>query len=452
MDVEDRIREAVREDLRPEPSLQFHGRVMAALPDGRTAGVAWRLPRLSMRVLQVGALALAAVLVVAVTLGPRMLPVAGPNATTSQPGVSTAATTAPPSPTPTASPSPSPVRQTIAQQNLSLTLPAGWTGRAFGLPFGGSNLTQAQLQAHEFLNGGGFEPLATAGTGSLEVACANPTAKQVAAGQKSAICTSTWVLPVNGVQLRLEYDNRASGFDGCCTGVYNIMTAISEAPPAASEAVMVGGLQARLTRIQGNKSSLTGETIPGADEILIYRLVEPKSIAFGYVITVALRGPDLAGLETQATEAMAGLRYTPEIMPMPTDPASLQSALSSTLALIDRLGQLPGDNGSSSCFLDTPGVANTATISDNAFQTNRKMLHSLKVRCTATIEPTLVDQWLVKLKYEWDATGGYRAGTATATLVISRDFQTPMPVAPQIAPTNEDAMPYIAPAHAYNPG
>ncbi|HEX7611154.1 MAG TPA: hypothetical protein VF371_00170, partial [Candidatus Limnocylindrales bacterium] len=157
MDVEDRIREAVREDLRPEPSLQFHGRVMSALPDGRTAGVVWRLPRLSMRVLQVGALALAVALVVAVTLGPRMLPVAGPNATTSQPGVSTAATTATPSPAPTSSPSPSPVRQTVAQQNLSLTLPAGWTGRAFGLPFGGY-LTQAQLQAHEFLNGGGFEP------------------------------------------------------------------------------------------------------------------------------------------------------------------------------------------------------------------------------------------------------------------------------------------------------
>ena len=147
---------------------------------------------------------------------------------------------------------------------------------------------------------------------------------------------------------------------------------------------------------------------------------------------------------------MAGLRYTPEIMPMPTDPASLQSALSSTLALIDRLGQL--ENGSSSCFLDTPGVTNTATITKNALGSNRKMLHSLKVRFTATIEPTLVDQWLVKLKYEWDATGDYRAGTATATLVITRDFSRPMPVAPQIAPTNEDAMPYIGPAHAYNPG
>jgi hypothetical protein len=41
MDIEDRIRDAVKADLRPEPSLQFHGRVMSSLPD-RT--VATRLP------------------------------------------------------------------------------------------------------------------------------------------------------------------------------------------------------------------------------------------------------------------------------------------------------------------------------------------------------------------------------------------------------------------------
>jgi len=33
MDIEDRIRDAVKADRRPEPSLQFHGRVMSSLPD-----------------------------------------------------------------------------------------------------------------------------------------------------------------------------------------------------------------------------------------------------------------------------------------------------------------------------------------------------------------------------------------------------------------------------------
>ncbi len=43
MDVEDRIRDAVKADFRPEPSLQFHGRVMANLPDraGVTRRPAW---------------------------------------------------------------------------------------------------------------------------------------------------------------------------------------------------------------------------------------------------------------------------------------------------------------------------------------------------------------------------------------------------------------------------
>ena len=37
MDVEDRIRDAVKADFGPEPSLQFHGRVMSSLPDRKAA-------------------------------------------------------------------------------------------------------------------------------------------------------------------------------------------------------------------------------------------------------------------------------------------------------------------------------------------------------------------------------------------------------------------------------
>ena len=36
MDVEDRVRDAVRED-RPDPSMQFRGRVMSSLPDRTVA-------------------------------------------------------------------------------------------------------------------------------------------------------------------------------------------------------------------------------------------------------------------------------------------------------------------------------------------------------------------------------------------------------------------------------
>jgi hypothetical protein len=38
MDIEDRIREAIREDQLPEPSVQFHGRVMAGIADGTHGG------------------------------------------------------------------------------------------------------------------------------------------------------------------------------------------------------------------------------------------------------------------------------------------------------------------------------------------------------------------------------------------------------------------------------
>lgn len=46
MDIEDRIRDAVREDHRTQPSVQFHSRVMASIPD-RTRSARWPAPAFS---------------------------------------------------------------------------------------------------------------------------------------------------------------------------------------------------------------------------------------------------------------------------------------------------------------------------------------------------------------------------------------------------------------------
>jgi hypothetical protein len=439
MEIEKRIRDAVRVDGPIEPSGRFHDRVMATLPDrpperaagvGSPAGLLGRVRRVSPGLARAALAALIIVALGALVLGPRFVPAAGPEGgPTATPGETSAPETSEPSPTV--------ATRHVSAGELGLDVPASWASEGFDLP---------DDLAH------GLKPVLTVGTGDLAESCVNPTAEQQFAGHKEAICTAAWTLPAGGIQLRLVLDNRSGKFNGCCEGIYSVMTAAIENPPAGSEPIEIGGLQARVTRVQSNVDPLTGETISDAEEVIEYRLVAPQWPFFGYVVTAALRGPNLSELEAQVSAAMASLAYTPAIAPMPTDPASLKAALHSTLALIDSVNQCDGCQTRAEGFVDTPGATNTVTITRVAFDSNRYLLHPLKVRCTATIQPTGVDYWLVKLTYEWDATGKYRAGTATATYMVPRDMSSPLSVAPQAAPTNEDAMPYISASHAYNPG
>ena len=92
MNIEDRIRDAVRGDKRPEPSSAFHGRVMAGLPvrGGRTR---WMLPAFPRFAPAAGLALVAAIAVAAIGL-PLALsgPVAGPSAATPSNSVSVTAT------------------------------------------------------------------------------------------------------------------------------------------------------------------------------------------------------------------------------------------------------------------------------------------------------------------------------------------------------------------------
>jgi hypothetical protein len=67
MDIEDRIRDAVKADRRPEPSARFHGRVMAGLP-ARRGAARWPAPTLAVLIRLGGVAALLALVVAAVGL------------------------------------------------------------------------------------------------------------------------------------------------------------------------------------------------------------------------------------------------------------------------------------------------------------------------------------------------------------------------------------------------
>jgi WD40 repeat protein len=83
MDIEDRIREAVREDRWPEPSVQFHSWVMASLPDRAGKGHL-ALPAL-LAFMRVAPLALVAAIAIVAAGLPLMLSRPGANVSTPTP-------------------------------------------------------------------------------------------------------------------------------------------------------------------------------------------------------------------------------------------------------------------------------------------------------------------------------------------------------------------------------
>jgi hypothetical protein len=132
MDLEDRIREAVRQDRLPEPSAQFHSRVMASLPD-RT-GTSRRASLSGPSLLRFAALGLVAIVAIGAVGLPLMLsgrgaavPGGGGNASggpaTTGPTSPAASSEVPVSASPSASLSPASPEPSLAPTQTSSTPP-----------------------------------------------------------------------------------------------------------------------------------------------------------------------------------------------------------------------------------------------------------------------------------------------------------------------------------------
>ena len=244
-------------------------------------------------------------------------------------------------------------------------------------------------------------------------------------------CSATWDLVPSSAAITFEFNEMSGGPDDNKT--WNLLDAEMSTPPAATRVVSVAGVRALFARGTSDRLPL-GTTIvfryssiPGADEVLVWEMVDRFDSAFGFKITAAIRGPDVARLDAQVQAIVASMSYVPAITPLPTDAASKKAALTSDIAAwTDRFSP-----SALACFSGTPGATTSATITETLSE--RKLSRPLAVRCTTQVDILPEQVWKVTFIYEWDATAGHASGKAEFVDVGG------------IAQDSFDQMPYILP-------
>jgi hypothetical protein len=428
MDVEDLLRETLgpRSQLRPSPD--FEDRVTGSLPSRRHGRRAAHL----VEVLAAAAVvtALAAVLLPWM-IGPRSGG-GGPDASESQ--------------------SAEPLQQTapgLAQGRIwyfEFDYPAAWALRDGGT----ANLTKAETGKDDPTD---HEPAYVAlGTlGSVSETCDRAYAELFVDHKSAAKCTATWNLTNDSAAVTFEWNPQPPS--GLGYEPWNLLRAES-APPSGTQLVMVADVRAIYARNNSNQVPISptvanDATIPGADEVLTWELVD-RFVAFnGFKITAAIRGPNTADLEAQIQAVIASLHYVPAIVPLPTDEASKTAALEQFFKSAATASPAPATNGPTpvrtpavtrrdlSCFAHTPGVTRTATITE---ADTARLSKPLTVRCTTQIEMVPEQLWKVTLTWEWDAAPDHAAGKAVE--VFHND---PTMDGAAIETTGFETMPYLIP-------
>jgi hypothetical protein len=106
---------------------------------------------------------------------------------------------------------------------------------------------------------------------------------------------------------------------------WDLLRAGTTAPPAGTQLVTVAGVRTLFARNGSNKvpinpTFVNGDaSIPGADEVLTWQMVDRSHGNGGFQVTAAIRGPSVAELEAQVQAVIASLHYAVPIVPLPTD-------------------------------------------------------------------------------------------------------------------------------------
>jgi hypothetical protein len=261
------------------------------------------------------------------------------------------------------------------------------------------------------------------GTGSAQETCASP-------GQNMLpVCTTQWTLPAGSVVVRFWIDE-GPGWNG--------ITALSGTQFPGWVSVAVDGLPSLFVR------SMTGvaqaarsadqqpekeEVVPGADEVLSWAIPDQfANMVSGYVITAAIRGPNVAEQEAQVRTLIDSLHWVPEPYKLPTGaaldqarPLALTKALAALKADAESGSGLYGEGGRHmwDCFPSEVGVGVTATTIGSQ---QGLLTTPLPVTCMVdSIVPNVMQGWTLTLSQTWVAGADYPAGKGTMVFYLAAD-------------------------------
>lgn len=379
------LRRAFRlQDSHDGPSDDFQSRVMASLPErGR-----WAFPaplKLALRIVSMAgvAVAVAAVIVLPLTNRPASAPVL-------------------PDPVGMGAGSPSVPATNLAHGriwDLEFDYPASW------------KLVGSAEAPALYLS---ILALGSVGTVELVETCDHPSPDP---GHLDYVCVTTWD-PSAEVQVRFEWDSRDEA--------WSAWRAVSGQAPA-DDSLVIAGLPARVRTSTDGRVPGTDEVIPGADRITVWDVPSRERMWWSFRITAVVRGPNAEALQAQVDTMLASAAFNPSVEPLVDTAETRAEALKAGVAQIreqaDRTPPAPDDNPdmSAACFSDVPGATTEATIDGTVF-IGYRLTQALEVRCTSLIEPTPFHMWKMTLRYDWAATDGKAAGSASRVALLSPDL------------------------------
>lgn len=384
------LRRAFRlKDSHDGPSDDFQSRVMASLPErGR-----WAFPaplKLALRVVSMAgvAVAVAAVIVLPLTNRPDSAPVLP-----SSVGVEAGSPSA---------------RATILAHariwDLEFDYPESWT-------------VVGSAEAPSVFHGDSIMALGSVGTEAVVETCVYPSPETGLSGHVDHVCEATWD-PSAEVQVWFEWDGRNEA--------WSAWKAVSGQAPA-DDSLVIAGLPVRMRTSTDGRVPGTDEVIPDAERITVWDVPSRERMWWSFRITAVVRGPNAEALQAQVDAMLASAAFNPRVEPLVDTAATRAEALTAGVAQIreqaDRTPPAPDDNPdmSAACFSDVPGATTEATIDGTVF-IGYRLTQALEVRCTSLIEPTPFHMWKMTLRYDWAATEGKAAGSASRVALLSPDL------------------------------
>ncbi|HEX5590876.1 MAG TPA: hypothetical protein VFX65_11355 [Candidatus Limnocylindrales bacterium] len=148
---------------------------------------------------------------------------------------------------------------------------------------------------------------------------------------------------------------------------------------------------------------------PGAEEVRTWIVIAPGGNPGPWYVQLALRGPDLAELRTQADGIARSLRF--DHHPPALDEATRDAGLARALDRLDRETRLWRGSDLFGCFPREPGSAQ-ATIDDILSEgwPGGRLAEPLPVTCTTSVEATPFGLWHATFVLSWEAGDGWPAG------------------------------------------
>jgi hypothetical protein len=163
----------------------------------------------------------------------------------------------------------------------------------------------------------------------------------------------------------------------------------------------------------GGMAAIFSQDQQASDHVLLTWMIQrPTSIDNWVQLDADIRGPGTDALRSEVDALVASFRFTPEPVPISSDPTVAQEVARKAIAALKT-------DAAYACFPDEAGMSRDTTIS--AMPNGPTLASPVPVTCSVAIGPTDIGVWKLDLTISWEASGARKAGSNLTTEWLAPD-------------------------------